>query len=553
MFQNPFMRFDEQTTPTRDLAINSVRNIQSGISPYTGVFDRAAVIHLLKRTMFGADPADISYFSGLTLSEAVEELINPTAPLPNPPINDYNTTITDPDVPAWSTWVNSQSTNGTINTQRRNSLKKWWAGILINQDRSIREKLTLFWSNHWGTELFVINNAILGYNHHDTLRRDCLGNFKAMVKDITIDPGMLIYLNGYLNTNTAPDENYGREIQELFTIGKNPITNLAPFNEDDVKAAARVLTGWRINSNGLSFFDQTRHDTSNKTFSAFYGNQVITGKTGIAGATETDDLIDMLFLKEETSRHIVRKLYRWFVYYEVDANVEQLVIEPLAQIFRQNNYEIKPVLRVLFNSEHFFDSLNQGCLIKSPVDILIGHLREFNVQFPTPTDQASNYGHWNFIRNFLTSITQNLGDPPDVSGWPAYYQQPQFHEIWINHDTLPKRNQFTDFMINTGFSNNNTRIKTDGVRFASTLPDPRNPDNLISDAMLILLGVQLSVASRNQLKTDFLLSGQAQDYYWTNAWDAFVANPSTANFNIVNTRMRDLFKYMMNLAEYQLC
>ena len=320
------MRYNEQTKLKRDSAINTVRNIQSGISPYTGVFDRAAVIHLLKRTMFGAASSDINYFSGLTLTEAVEELINPTAPLPNPPINDYNTTVTDPVVPAWTTWVNSQSTDGAINTQRRNSLKKWWAGLLINQDRSIREKLTLFWSNHWGTELFVINNAILGYKHHETLRRDCLGNFKAMVKDITIDSGMLIYLNGYLNTNTAPDENYGREIQELFTIGKDPITNLAPYNEDDVRAAARVLTGWRINSNGLSFFDQTRHDTSDKTFSTFYANQVITGKTGIAGATETDDLIDMLFLKEETSRHIVRKLYRWFVYYEVDANVEQLII-----------------------------------------------------------------------------------------------------------------------------------------------------------------------------------------------------------------------------------
>lgn len=544
----------EQPIPAKESAVRAPRNIQSGISPYQGAFDREALLHLLKRTMFGAAPADISYFSGLPLTQAVEELINPTAPLPDPPLNDYNTNAPDPNVPAWQTWVNSQTTDGTLNFQRRNSLKKWWVGLLINQDRSIREKMTLFWANHWGTETIVINNAILCYKHHETLRRDSLGNFKVMVKDITIDSGMLVYLNGFLNTNTAPDENYAREIQELFTVGKDPVTNLGPYTEDDVKAAAKVLTGWRINTTtGNSFFDPARHDSSNKTFSSFYNNRVITGRSGTSGAAETDDLIDMLFLKEETSRHIVRKLYRWFVYYDIDTNVEQLVIEPLAQIFRQNNYEIKPVLRALFNSEHFFDTLNRGCFIKSPCENLIGHFREFNVQFPASTDLVSNYGHWNFIRNSLATITQNLGDPPDVSGWPAYYQQPQFHEIWINHDTLPKRNQYTDFLINNGYSINNTRIQTNGVRFAATLPDPRDPNKLIEDSMKILLGVPLSATSRDQLKIDFLLSGQSSDYYWTIAWDDYVANPTQANFNTVNTRLKGFYKYMMNLAEYQLC
>jgi uncharacterized protein (DUF1800 family) len=544
----------EQPNTEMEASPKSPRNILSGISPYVGPFDRLAKLHLLKRTMFGASPSDINHFSTLTLSQAVEELINPTVPLPSPPLNDYNANVSDPAVPAWQTWVNNQTTDGSVNFQRRNSLRKWWAGLMINQDRSIREKMTLFWANHWGTELTVISNAILGYRHHETLRRDALGNFKTMVKDITIDAGMLVYLNGFLNTNTAPDENYAREIQELFTVGKDPVTNLAPYAEEDVKAAARVLTGWRINTTtGNSYFDAARHDGTNKVFSAFYGNRVITGRSGASGATETDELIDMLFLKEETSKHIVRKLYRWFVYYEIDANTEQLVIEPLAQIFRQSNYEIKPVLRALFNSEHFFDSLNRGCMIKSPCDMLIGHLREFEVQFPVSTDLVSNYGHWNFIRNSLAVMTQNLGDPPDVSGWPAYYQQPQFHEIWINHDTLPKRNQLTDYLIGSGHSNNSTRIQTDAVRFAATLPDPSNPDKLIEDSINILLGLSISISSRNKLKTDFLLSGQSSDYYWTNAWDAYVANPSQANINTVNTRLKGLFKYLMNLAEYQLC
>jgi uncharacterized protein (DUF1800 family) len=530
------------------------RNINSGLNPYQGPFDSSAVIHLLKRTMFGASLADVNYFSRLSLTQAVDELLNPTASLPAPPLNDYQNDTADPNVPAWQTWVNSQTNDGALNFLRVLSFKKWWAGVLVNQDRSIKEKLSLFWSNHWGTETNVINNAILCYDHHTTLRNGCLGNFKTMVKNITIDSGMLIYLNGYLNTKLAPDENYGREIQELFTIGKDPVTNLAPYTEEDVKAAAKVLTGWRINVNsGNSFFDPNLHDTTNKSFSSFYNGRVISGRSGAAGAQETDDLIDMLFAKNETSKHIVRKLYRWFVYYEIDDQVEQLVIEPLAAIFQQNNYEIKPVLRALFLSEHFFDALNRGCMIKSPCDLVVGHLREYQVNFPDPSDVESNYGHWSFVAYYVILLTQNLGDPPGVSGWPAYYQQPLFHEIWINHDSLPKRNQFTDYLIYAGYSINNTTIKTDGVAFASRLPNPADPNELVRDAMKVLLGVSLTDASLAQIKNNFLLSGQATDSYWTSAWNTYVANPTPTNLNIVNTRLRDLLKYFMNLAEYQLC
>jgi uncharacterized protein (DUF1800 family) len=457
-------------------------------------------------------------------------------------------------VPAWQTWVNDQSYDGTINAFRVNSFKKWWAGLMINQDRSIREKMTLFWANHWGTETTVIFNAVFIYKHHATLRAQSLGNFRSMVKGITMDPGMLRYLNGYLNTNTAPDENYARELQELFTIGKDPITNLAPYSEDDVKAAARILTGWRIdNVNGVGVFDPSRHDASAKSFSSFYNNAVIAGRSGVAGEQETDDLINMLFAKDETSLHIVRKLYRWFVYYDIDANTEQNVIVPLAAVFRQNNFEIKPVLSALFKSEHFFDMLNRGCFIKTPCDFLIGHLREFSVQFPSLSDLAGNYGHWNLVKNGLTVLTQDLGDPPNVSGWPAYYQGPQFHELWINHNTLPRRNQLTDFLILTGSSFNGTQVKTNPVAFASAMPNPADPNELVADSVSFMLGLPLTAASMAQIKTDFLLSGQSADYYWTTAWQNYISNPSTTNYNIIYTRLRNMYKYLMNLSEYQLC
>ena len=115
---------------------------------------------------------------------------------------------------------------------------------MLNQDRSIREKITLFWADHFGTETNTIGISHFVYKHNDLLRRDCLGNFKTMVKDVTIDPGMLIYLNGYLNSASAPDENYARELLELFTLGKGPTVD---YTEEDVSRAARVLTGWRIN------------------------------------------------------------------------------------------------------------------------------------------------------------------------------------------------------------------------------------------------------------------------------------------------------------------
>ncbi len=524
----------------------------SGLNIYAGPWTKNEVQHLLKRTMFGSKLADINYFAGLTMNQAVDELLTPSAPLPSPPVNDYSPGTADPNVPAGSTWINDFSTDGTINSVRRSSFKKWWTGVMINQDRSIREKLTLFWADHFGTETDTISYSQLIYNHHTMLRQNCLGNFKTLIKNVTIDAGMLRYLNGYLNTNSAPDENYARELQELFTLGKGPTVT---YSEDDVKTAAKVLTGWRINNTNFSvYFDSTKHDTTAKQFSSYYGNTSIPGQTGANGALETDALINMIFSKDEVSKYICRCLYRWFVYYEIDASAETNVIEPLAILFRNNNYDVKLILQTLFKSEHFFDVLNQGCIIKSPVDHVISCMREFGVIFPnTVTEYADAYGMWNYIRGWKASMNQDIGDPPNVSGWPAYYQEPQFHELWINSDTLPKRNQFTDIFITTGYTRNSKKIVINAVTFTQTLPNPADPNALIDDALSVLYRAPLSAASKQAIKEQILLSNQTQDYYWSNAWNAYIANPlDTASFNIVNNRLKSLYQYLMNLAEYQL-
>lgn len=533
----------------------------SGLNPYTGPWTANEAMHLLRRTMFGAQKADVDAFTAMTMSQAVDSLLNVSVAQtqPPPPVKNYNNSVTptDPDnaIPQGQTWVNINTNDGTVNSGRVASFKNWWMGQMINQERNVLEKMTLFWHNHFATEADTINRAIWTYQNNAMIRKNALGNFKTFVKDVTIDPGMLQYLNGYLNTNTAPDENYGRELQELFTVGKGLDNATPPYSEADVKAVAKVLTGWQINvTTNTSVFNSSRHDSTNKQFSAFYNNTVITGRTGAtAGDLELNDLLNMIFATNDVAMHICRKLYRWFIYYDIDAATEINVINPLAQVFRSNNYDIKPVLSALFKSEHFFDVLNQGCIIKSPIDFVVGLCREFGVQFPVLSDFAGNYNCWQSVNSLSISFQQNIGDPPNVAGWIPYYQAPQFHEIWINSDTFPKRNQFTDQMLLTGYTRGGKTIKIDPTVFAKTLPAPADPNKLISDSIIYLFRMPLTQASMDQLKKDILLGGQTSDFYWSNAWNAWIANPNDmVNANIVKTKLKDLYQYLLKLAEYQL-
>lgn len=545
----------EPLKPAATTVLSPYRTL-SGIAPYTGAWTTNEVIHLLKRTMFGAKKADVDYFASRTLNQTVNELLTPTAPNPAPPIKEYVTTTvlgTTPDtnILQGTSWINDINSDGTVQSQRRGSYKKWWTGVLLNQDRSIREKMIFFLIDHFGNEAGDVGNANWIYKQHELIRQYCLGDFKQLVDAITKDYAMLRYLNGYLNVATAPDENYGRELLELFTLGKGKDSQ---YTESDVKEAAKVLTGWRVNgTNYTTFFDSSRHSSTPKTFSSFFNNKVIAGRTGAtAGQLELDDLLNMIFAQNEVAKFLVRKFYRWFVYYEIDAATEANVITPLAEIFRSSNYQIKPVLDTLFKSEHFYDVLNQGCVIKTPADIVIGAMREFNVTMPAATDWDTSYGHWNTLYSSMNVQGLNLHDPPNVAGMPAYYQEPLFHEIWITTDSLPKRNQFTDVMTNTGYTRNSIKMQFDFVAFAKTLSNPGNPDDLVNDALKYLYRLNVSPQVKQQMKTQMLLSNQQYDYYWTNAWMAYIASPVTANYNIINTRLKDLFRYLMNLSEYQL-
>ena len=221
--------------------------------------------------------------------------------------------------------------------------------------------------------------------------------------------------------------------------------------------------------------------TSLSGFSSFYGNKVITGFSGANGASEVDALLDMIFTQDELAKHICRKIYRFFIYYKIDASIEQAVITPMAQIFRSNNYAIQPVLAALFKSKHFYDLVySSACIIKSPLDFVIDLCNEYGVVFPNTSDNEATYAVWQSIQYEASEMQQQLGGIPEVAGWYAYYQEPAFHELWINSSTYTRRNIFTDRMIADGIMNSNQTIVIDPIAFTDQLANPGDPNLLIS-------------------------------------------------------------------------
>jgi uncharacterized protein (DUF1800 family) len=534
--------------------------LTEGLQEYTGTWDTPQVVHLLKRTLFGAKQKDIQYFKTRTLQQAVDELLQTTAAPSSYPLNNYSVGgYNDPTgVALWQTWINTgiSLADKELNQHRIASLKTWWLGQALQPTRSIHEKMVVFWHNHFATNFDNGNDKIKArfwYDHYLTLRQHALGNFKSMAKAITLDPAMLYFLNGDSNVKGSPNENYARELQELYTVGKGPNSK---YTEDDVKAAALVLTGHTVSSTTFTYsFDAGKHDATNKEFSSFYGNKIITGFSGANGASELDALLDMIFSQDELAKHICRKIYRFFIYYKIDSNVEQAVITPMAQIFKNNNYAIEPVLAALFKSKHFYDLVySSACIIKSPLDFVIDLCHEYEVIFPNAGDNEATYAIWQSIEYEAAEMQQQLGAIPEVAGWYAYYQEPAFHELWVNSSTYTRRNIFTDRMIADGITNMNQTIVIDPIAFADQLANPGEPNLLIDQSLEILLRYPLSGSAKEFIKRSILLSGQQQDHYWTDAWDAYKANTSNAGTKaIVLSRLRSFYKYIMNLPEYHLC
>ncbi|REE01287.1 DUF1800 domain-containing protein [Marinoscillum furvescens] len=533
------------------------RQLNTGLAKYQGDFGKTEKLHLLRRCLFGVRQADLQALDNLSLTQVMDLLLTESSE-PAPPVNNYSVLAEqeDPDVAFGDTWIHAPHA-GDLEGGRIVSLKGWVIRNMHHQATRLEEKMVLFWHNLLPVKIWDVFYGKLGYQYYQMLRRNAFGNYRTFIRDLTLDPAMLLFLNGTYNEKEAPDENYGRELQELFCIGKGPD---AQFTEGDVQAAARVLTGWKIKwqdfeSNGplgIRFADWA-HDTSDKAFSAFYGGKVIKGRSGQAGAQELDELLNMLFDTEECAKYICRRLYQFFVYPEIDESVEANIIVPLAQQFREGNYEIKPVVRTLLESEHFYDHANRGAMIKSPAEYTVGLWRTLEVEGADTSDLSLDYQQYASMLWTMGNQGMEMGDPPSVSGWPAYYQVPSYDKYWITTDTITNRALISDSLVHWGFwVAEGHQYPADLIKFLQQLDHPEDPNAMLRDSGDLLLGISLSDATLVHLKT-ILLSGQQTDDYWTTAWYEMVENPEdTAYRMVVENRLKPTFQHLLQLGEAQL-
>ena len=551
------------------------------LTPYTGPFGPPELRHLLRRSLFGCSLGDMAHFNGMSLNQVVADLLTFTnTTTASPPLKTYwlpnggtpDPSLLDPDVPFGSTWVNTPRAlglNPDPSFARRQSLGAWHVGLMIHQERNLREKLVLFWHNLLVTQASVVQMGETYYRYLQLLRDNATGNFRQLMYAISADPAMLIYLNGYLNVAGSPDENYARELMELFTLGEG-----TGYTEPDVQAAARVLTGWSIQlqNGGNPIIPQTifvpfLHDSTDKQFSGFFNNTVVQGATGPnAGQIELNALLDMVFTKDEVSLHICRELYRFFVHGDISPQTETDVIEPLALIFRNNvgaPDQMRIVLEALLTSEHFFSADIVACMVKSPADFVVGTLRELDMPMPDATVPEAQYRVWTEVYALMGYCGQSIGEPPNVAGWPAYYQVPQYDEMWMDSATYAIRKQIYEYFTYVGFStpNNlydpaseNLTFKADLVALVQQFSNAANPNILVAEAAELLFTVPVSQGVRDQLKTGYLLLGQTNDSYWTSAYLTYVADPNTTDpvAQLVPLLLAGLFVDMQGAAEHQL-
>lgn len=535
----------------------SNRRLTTGLSEYTGAFEKAEKLHLLKRCLFGVKKTDLNALDGLSLAEALDLLLT-TYPAPAPPVNNYSELAEqeDPDAAFGEPWVDAPHA-GDLEGGRIVSLKGWVVKNMHLQKTSLEEKMVLFWHNLLPIKMWDVFYGKLDYQYYQMLREHAFGNYKSLIKELTLNPAMLLFLNGTYNEKEAPDENYGRELQELFCVGKGPN---AGFTESDVQAAARVLTGWKVRwedfdkagSLGIRFADWA-HDTSDKEFSVFYGGKIIKGRTGQAGAEELDEMLQMIFDTEEVALYICRRFYQFFVYPEIDDAAEANVIVPLAKIFREGNYEIKPVIRALLGSEHFFDAANRGAMIKSPAEYTLGLWRTLDVEGADTSDLNLDYLQYASMLWNMGNLGMEMGDPPSVSGWPAYYQTPSFDKYWITTDTITHRALVSDSLVYWGYwVAEGHQYPADLIHFLKQLDQPEDPNEMLREAGNLLLGIPLTEANISHLKT-ILLSGQQTDDYWTTAWYEMIENPGDTEYRmVVENRLKPTFQHLLQLGEAQL-
>ena len=412
------------------------------LQPYTAPLDKRKLCHLLRRTGFGASPAEIDANLGRSASEVVDQLLSEATDSSITPL---------PVEPDWASQpVPNRDSNTAEEIKAYNQNNRDWLLDLRTEWMSsmysvgLREKMVLFWHDHFVTSVDIYDYSSLAYHYLALLRTHAFGNFKSFIHDIGLNPAMLIYLNGEENDVGDANENYARELLELFTMGQRDRFGALNYDQSDIEEIARALTGWQNNLETLtSEFVLKKHDTGVKSF---FGRQ---------GNFEYQHVVDIIFDERaaQTAYFICMKLYQEFVHQEADVNV----VQQMADLFIANNFELLPVLSALLKSEAFFDDQVIGAKIKSPIEFITGLLIEMDYQ----PDLAMYEGIYLEIERI--ELGQLVLSPPDVSGWPGY-------RSWISTDTLTSRWAVADLLLYT--IRNGQPL--DLVRVFGSLPEANN-------------------------------------------------------------------------------
>ncbi len=383
---------------------------EASLTPLAGKFwTREAAAHLLRRAGFGGTPEEVQRLYEMGMDAAVDSLvdyerINWETP---PPMIDP--VLLEPPMDRDDVRDLSEDQRRELQTIRRRAeqrtfeeVRVWWIERMVESPRPFEEKMTLFWHGHFTSGMREVRNAIYMYEQNELLRRLATGNFRDMLIGVSRDRAMLTYLDNNRNVKGRPNENYARELLELFTLG------VGNYSESDIKAAARAFTGWGFDRDGFVFRARL-HDFGRKSF---------LGESGRLGGL---DVIDAILEQRACSQFLARNLLEFFVRPDPDRRL----VDQLAGEIRKNGYELKPTMKTLFKSRSFYHDDARGSLVKSPVELLVGSARQLGVEI----------GILRSAERAMAGMGQELMQPPNVKGWDG-------GQKWINTATLFNRYNF---------------------------------------------------------------------------------------------------------------
>lgn len=550
----------------------------ASISPLTGPLGRRRAAHLLRRTSFHFTKSRVDELATQTAAQAVASLLSLRTLQHDQPhygVLDNNKVV---DIVQWL--LPPYSTPAQEFELRRN-LTGWWINEALH-DTGIGHKMVFFWHQFLACDIIAFNHATF-FDYLRLLRWGALGNFKKLATKIVTDNTMLDYLNNHQNTKYNPNENFAREFFELFTIGKGPQIGQGDYTyytEDDIVQAARVFTGFRRRSQRDQFDPETgipwgvtqfnQHDTGAKTFSDKFQNAVIAGATNAAAMyTELNAFVDMIFAQPQLARHICTRFYRYFVSPKVTPEIENDIIAPLADTFRNNNYEILPVLQQLLSSEHFFDADDSdnhdeiiGGMIKSPLELSLQAISFFDLPIPDPANISTINTHYiNFYNNavftrMLTYANLPLFYPPDVAGYAAYHQEPDYNRQWFNSTTIISRYKLPAILLSGKYTiggsptgSIGTQLKiAQWVRDSGDISDPSDAFVLVTELLQYLLPEEPDADRFNYFLNDIFLDN-LPPADWTYEWQNYLQSGMDGEVTIALSR---LINYIMFSPEFQL-